>query len=144
MEILTLIQQNKVDFISFSLTAASIVYGFWQRNEKRKVEKIILNEAIEIHQNVSILLGEIQRAKTNIAQNTNANFEIGKAEGLADGILHESAKLFCNMKQTSISDIEAMIKVGKLNPNYKHIYLSYSILDNSWFCKFFKNIKSER
>ena len=71
-------------------------------------------------------LGATQGAKAAITNNTSPAFEVGRTEGLAQAILFESAKLYCNLKNTSIDDIDDLINNGQLLEEYRAIYYSFS------------------
>ncbi|MDD2798731.1 MAG: hypothetical protein PHV20_09090 [Bacteroidales bacterium] len=121
-----------LDYLKISISILSFVFAVWQYLQKRRIKKIIALEAIELHKNIAVALGATQAAKNAIANGQSANFEIGRAEGLCQSILHESAKLYCNLKDTRIDDIDDLISNGQLSNQYKHIYNSYSDPKRGW------------
>jgi hypothetical protein len=125
------------------ITIASFLFGLWQYWRRRKIEELISHDAVELHLNVAQALGSVQKAKTLIQNNSSAVYEIGMVEGYNQALLHGSAKLYCNLKNTSLADIDELIKNGQLVDKYKNIYSAYSkaklgLLRYSW--KYLKRI----
>ena len=108
------------------ITIASFLFGLWQYWRRRKIEELISHDAVELHLNVGQALGSVQSAKDLIQNNSSAFYEIGMVEGYNQALLHGSAKLYCNLKNTSLSDINDLIKNGQLVEKYRNIYYSYS------------------
>ena len=131
-----------VTFDSLKLIIAfiSLVFGIWQFLQKRRIKKLIAFEAVELHKNVSIALGATQAAKEAIKVGQSPSYEIGRAEGLCQAILFESAKLYCNLQNTKKDDIDDLIENGQLSEDYKHIYTSFSDKPRGWLSNIFKNI----
>ena len=117
---------NTFNVIASFITFLSFIFGILQSFRIRKLNKIIGDEASELHKNIAINLGACQAAKGNVTNAQLVASEVGKAEGLAQAMLHESAKLVCNLKNTSHKDIDSMIAKGELYPQYKEIYYSFS------------------
>ncbi len=105
------------------LTMVSIVFGIVQYVQKRGIKHLISFEAAALHKNVGKALGAIQGAQNN---SNDKNHLIGMAEGLNQALLTESAKLFCNLRDTTIDDIDELIKNGQLPEKYKDFYYSFS------------------
>lgn len=120
------------DFLKISIAFLSFVFAIWQYLQKRRIKKLIALEAVELHQNISIALGATQAAKNAINQGNSPSIEIGRAEGLCQAILYESAKLYCNLKDTKIDDIDDLITNGQLSKDYKNIYYSFSDHKRGW------------
>lgn len=112
--------------ISAIVTVLSFVFAIWQYSQNRKIKKLISLEAVELHNNVSMALGATQAATIAISNGQSPSIEVGKAEGLCQAVLHESAKLYCNLADTRVDDIDKLIKDGQLKEDYKQIYYSYS------------------
>jgi formate hydrogenlyase subunit 3/multisubunit Na+/H+ antiporter MnhD subunit len=89
---------NPITYIGISVSVASFIFGIWQYLQKRRIKRLISFEAVELHNNVAVALGATQGAKAAITNGTSPAFEVGRAEGLAQAILYESAKLYCNLK----------------------------------------------
>ncbi len=115
-----------LESISAIITILSFAFGIWQYSQNRKIKRIITLEAVELHNNIAMALGAIQEAKTEIGNREISNFEVGRAEGLSQAVLHESAKLYCNLAGTKVEDIDRLIKAGQLNEDYKDLYYSFS------------------
>ncbi|MBV5282081.1 MAG: hypothetical protein JZU53_06545 [Paludibacter sp.] len=114
------------DNIKILISILSLMFAVWQYSQKRKIKKLIALEAIELHKNISKALGATQAAKIAIATKQPPSAEIGRAEGICQAILYESAKLYCNLKDTKLDDIDDLISNGQLNEMYKDIYYSFS------------------
>lgn len=115
-----------LESISAIVTIISFAFGIWQYLQNRKIKRIIALEAVELHNNIAMALGATQAANEEIRNGQMPNIEVGRAEGLSQAVLHESAKLYCNLAGTKVDDIERLIKDGQLKEAYRHIYYSYS------------------
>lgn len=105
--------------ISVIFSVISLVFAIWQYSQNKKIIKMISLEVVELHKNVSMALGATQSVKTLIRIGQSPCIEVGRAEGLCQAVLHESAKLYCNLANTSINDIDNLIKDGQLDECYK-------------------------
>lgn len=114
------------DNIKILISILSLTFAVWQYLQKRRTKKLIALEAVELHKNIAVALGATQAAKLAVANNQSPSFEIGRAEGMCQAILYESAKLYCNLSDTKLDDIDDLISSGQLDSNYKHIYYSFS------------------
>ena len=112
--------------VSLIVTVLSLVFAIWQYLQYRETKKLIALEAVELHNNVAVALGATQAAKTAINNGQSPSIEVGRAEGLCQAVLHESAKLYCNLANTKVDDIDDLINSERLNKQYKQIYYSYS------------------
>jgi hypothetical protein len=117
---------NPITYIGISVSVASFIFGIWQYLQKRRIKRLISFEAVELHKNVAVALGATQGAKAAIANGTSPAIEVGRAEGLAQAILFESAKLYCNLKNTTLDDIDDLIINRQLLEEYREIYYSFS------------------
>ncbi len=126
------------DNIKIVISILSLVFAIWQYLQKRRTEKLIALEAVELHKNVAVALGATQAAKDSISKGNTGSFEIGRAEGLCQAVLYESAKLYCNLKNTKLDDIDDLISNGQLNSDYKDIYYSFSNKRRGFFGKIAK------
>lgn len=123
------------------IAVISLFFGIWQYSQKRKTRKIISLEAVELHKNIAVALGATQAAKNAITNRLSPDFEIGRAEGMCQAILYESAKLYCNLSDTKLDDIDDLISAGQLNNNYKDIYYSFSDRKRGFISKCLKKLK---
>lgn len=108
------------------ITIISILFSVWQYYQKKTIKKLFCMHALEVHNNISKVLGAIQTTRSELNNSNISSFEAGRAEGISQSILNGSARLYCNLKGTSISDIDKLIKNRQLNDQYKDIYYSYS------------------
>ena len=114
------------DNIRTVIAFLSFFFGLWQYAQRRKVEKIIALEAIELHNNIAVALGASDAAITAINNGGNVSASVGRSQGLCQAVLHESAKLYCNLKNTTLDDVDELIANSQLAANYQNIYYSYS------------------
>lgn len=129
------------EYIRIFISVLSLVFAVWQYFRNRRIKKLISLEAIELHKNIAKVLGATQSAKIALENGNSPNFEIGRAEGISQAILYESAKLYCNLKDTKIDDIDDLISSSQLQPDYRHIYYSFSDARRGWISKQIKKIK---
>jgi hypothetical protein len=111
---------------SLFISAFSLLFGFIQNKSKRDLKRLFANDAIEIHENVFRGLGAIQAAKNNLSNTNELMREMGRTEGYLQALLTGTAKIFCNLRKTSIDEIMEMIRNGQLIEGYKDTYLQYS------------------
>ena len=115
-----------IESVGLIVTVLSLVFAIWQYGQNRVLKKIIAIEAVELHNNLAVALGATQAAKTAINSGLSPIIEVGRAEGLCQALLHESAKLYCNLANTKVDDIDDLIDSGQLNNQYRQLYYSYS------------------
>jgi hypothetical protein len=118
--------ENIFNDIRTYISVVSFAFAIWQYVQKRKIEALISLEAVALHQNVAKALGAVQGASRAIGNNTSPVFEIGVVEGYNQAMLVESAKLYCNLKNTTIDDIDSLVTNQQLVDKYKDIYYSFS------------------
>ncbi len=123
------------DNIRIAFSILSITFGVWQYVQRRKVEKIITIEAVELHNNIAVALGATDAAINAINNNGNVSASVGRSQGLCQAVLHESAKLYCNLKNTSLDDIDKLVSDNQLAERYREIYYSYSTPRRGFFGK---------
>jgi hypothetical protein len=129
-----------IENVRLMVAILSLVFAVWQYLQKRRTEKLIALEAVELHKNIAFALGATQAAKDAITKGLSPSTEIGRAEGLCQAVLFESAKLYCNLKDTKLDDIDDLIKNGQLTEDYRHIYNSFSEKRRGPISMLFKNI----
>lgn len=128
------------ELIGTSASIISLAFGFWQFLVLRKTKRLLALEAIEIHKNISIALGAAQQANRDVVAGDSPIFQIGRCEGLCQSTLHESAKLFCNLEETTIADIDEMINNGQLQPTYRSMYHAFSDRKARWVRSFLRRL----
>ncbi len=117
---------NILSDIRTYISIVSLAFAIWQYLQKRKTEALISLEAIALHKNVSQALGAVQKASHAIGTGASPVYDIGMVEGYNQAMLHESAKLYCNLKNTTMDDIDNLVKNGQLVEQYKNMYYSFS------------------
>lgn len=131
---------ESINIVISVISVISLIFAIWQYSKNIKTKKLISNESIELHKNVSFALGAIQNAKDAVVKGQSPSYEIGRAEGLCQAILHESAKLYCNIGNTKLDDIDDLISNGQLQQEYQSIYYSYSAPRRRFIRMLFKKI----
>lgn len=132
-----------VETVLFLKMLAGLVtafYGLWQHFEKRKLENFISNKAIAISSIIGIGLGAVQEAKRQ-TNPQNIMTEIGRAEGLLNAALIDSADIYCNLKKTTILDIEEFSQSNDTIKGYKDIFLKFSAREEGLIRRMIKAIK---
>lgn len=124
-----------MNYIRIGFSILSLAFGVWQYMKRRSIEHLISLEAVELHLNVGKALGAIQGAKEEIRKGDNPNVQIGMTEGILQAMRNESAKLFCNLRNTTIDDINELIKNEQLIEKYKDAYYAYSKRKVGWIRK---------
>ena len=115
-----------INYLRIPISVVALAFAVWQYWQRRKIKKIIALEAIELHKNIAAALGATQAAKVAIANNAPPANEIGRAEGLSQAVLVESAKLFCNLRNTTLDDIDEMINDDQIQEQYRDIFNAFS------------------
>lgn len=104
----------------------SVFYGLWQHFQKRKLENFIANKAIALSKSIAIALGATQNAKTSIQNSISVSNEIGRAEGLLNAALVDSADLYCNLKKPTLDDIDELAKSNETINAYQGVFNMFS------------------
>jgi hypothetical protein len=128
------------DSLRIIIPILSLSFAVWQYFQKRRFKKLIALEAVELHKNIAHALGATDAAVIAISNGGNGTVEIGRAQGICQSILYESAKLYCNLKNTKLDDVDDLIENGQLGENYRNIYYSFSDNRRGSFGKLFKSI----
>lgn len=128
--------------ISILVAVISFVYGIIQNRRRKALERRVANDAIEIHDNVAKGLGAIQAAKLQSTNGQDPSFEMGRTEGYLQALVTGTAKTFCNIRKTSIEDIDEMINSNQLMPNFRSAYIQFSHIERrGLFSNFIKWVK---
>lgn len=114
------------DYLRIGLSIASLVFGLTQWLMRLRIQHLISIEAVELHKNIGIALGAAQEANRDVVATRNPAYNIGRTEGINNAVLLESAKLYCNLKMTTIDDINRLIESKQLEEQYRLIYYGYS------------------
>jgi len=113
-------------YLRIGTVVISIFFAIWQYWQRRRIEKLIALKAIELHKTISIALGAAQQAIAAGANNVQANVQIGRVEGLTNAALVESVDLFCNLKKTTLDEIEEMVANQQIAAHYQDIFNAFS------------------
>lgn len=108
------------------ISVFSLIFAIWQYLQKRKIKTLISLEALLLHHKVAQALGAVQRASATIGTGGVPVQNIGEIEGYNQAILLESAKLYCNLKNTTTDDIDSLINEHRLIDQYRNIYYTFS------------------
>ena len=133
---------EQINYLRIAISILAILFGLWKYLQNRSIKKLISMEAMELHKNIGFALGAIQGAKDAALNYRSPILEIGRSEGISQSILQESAKLYCNLKNTTLDDIDDLIQNGQILDQYRTIYYSYSSPRRGWIGAIWKNIKS--
>lgn len=107
-------------------STVSFVFGFVQFLRKKQLKDLIALEAVELHNNIAYALGATDTALTAMSNGASAGDCVGRAQGICQAVLNESAKLYCILKDTRQDDIDEMVASGQLKAQYKDIYYTFS------------------
>jgi hypothetical protein len=121
-----IMSEEQFMYLRMSIILLSIGYGIWQHNQRRKIEKFIAHKAMELNRTIDIGLGAAQSAIRSIAAGTSASVDIGRAEGLLNAALVESADLYCNLKKTTLDEIEEMVANNQIVAQHQPIFNTFS------------------
>ena len=113
-------------YLRITTVVISIFFAIWQYLQRRRIEKLIALKAIELHKTISIALGAAQQAIAAGVNNVQANVQIGRVEGLTNAALVESADLFCNLRKTTLDEIEEMVANQQIAAHYQDIFNAFS------------------
>lgn len=108
------------------ITVISLVFAIWQYYRSRKIKAFFESQAMDLHQNIANALGAIQGAKENRLNHDALTLEIGRAEGICQALLNNSASNLLNVSNLSSNQIEDRIREERLSPDYRSIYLRLS------------------
>lgn len=121
--------------IGTTITIISAIFGIYQYCKNIKIKQLRISDALLLHKLSGQALGAIQgnnnynKMLENFSGNGNEKkviYDIGLSEGYCQSLFIETAKIFCNLKNISIWEIDSMIKNGQLDENYKNIYKSFA------------------
>jgi hypothetical protein len=119
---------DTADIINKVVTFISIVVALWQIKARLNIQKMLQQESFHLHRSVSLVLDNCQRAieKLKADQIPDAIDIAGRAEGGAQMLLQQTAKIVCHYHNPIDADIDDWIARGKIDVNYKPIFRLYS------------------
>jgi hypothetical protein len=112
-----------IGIIGTLITVVSLVIGIYQFYKIKTIEQLRINDALLLHKLSGRALGAIQGNNTNtemlekFSENGNTIkiiYDIGLSEGYCQSLFVETAKIFCNLKNVTVQDINNMIENGQL------------------------------
>lgn len=117
-----------VEVFSYCVSIASIAVAVWQTNKNSNLKKYIKSDAMELHNQAGILLGNAQSCLKDLKSgNVNeAMQDAGKAEGLAQALFQRSIKNIHHHFEYTREDLENWEKNGKIKDFHKEAFLSYA------------------
>ena len=134
---------NTADIIKLGITVISIFVALWQIKARLNIQKMLQQESFHLHRSVSLVLYNCQIAIEKIKANQiNDALDIAaRAEGGTQMLLQQTAKIVCHYHNPVDSDIDDWITRGKIDKNYKSLFLTYSGKNKGWIRSTFSTIK---
>jgi len=132
--------------ISIILAVISTAIAIYQYHKNAKIEQLRIFDALLLHKLSAQALGAIQGNNhyTKMLENISGKgsikkfiYDIGLNEGYCQSLFVETAKIFCNLKNVSIQDIDNMINNEQIPKEYRYIYVSFAKTEKT------KNIKTK-
>lgn len=131
------------DIISLVITVISVVVAIWEINARLNIQKMLQQESLHLHSSVSIVLGNCQAAIKSIKDNRipDALSSAGVAEGGAQMLLIQTAKIVCHYHNPTDADIDSWISRGKIAENYRSLFRAHSGKNKGWLRSTLSKIK---
>ncbi len=131
------------DTIKSLITGIGVVFGLWQAKARFNIQKMLQQESFHLHRSVSLVLYNCQIAIEKIKANQiyDALDITARAEGGSQMLLQQTAKIVCHYHNPVDADIDDWIARGKIDKNYKSLFLSYSGKNSGWLRSTFGAIK---
>jgi preprotein translocase subunit Sec61beta len=132
-----MIDMNTITIISAAITAISLAFAIFQYRKNRKIKQLRIYDALMLHKLSARALGAIQGVNDcnetlkRFSEDENTKkikiiYDIGLSEGYCQSLLIETAKIFCNLKNITLQEIDSMINAGQLMKNYKDTYTLFA------------------
>jgi hypothetical protein len=115
------------DSFSLIITLSSLIFAILKYSQTRKLKTTTEIQALTLHQNIALALGAIQEAEKLTETNKSPHIQIGRAEGICQALLVDSASFYCNLINITIDDIKERAADGRLSKDYIHIYNNCAI-----------------
>lgn len=122
------------------ITIISLLFALWQYYRSRRITAFFEAQAMDLHQNIAQALGAVQNAKNPRFNPDELRLEIGRAEGLCQALLNNSASNLLNVSNLSVNQIEDRIVEGRLSEDYRIIYLSLARNKQARIARWWKRI----
>lgn len=122
-----------------------LVIAFWQIKARLNIQKMLQQESFHLHSSVALILGNCQTAIKNIKSNQipDSLVSAGQAEGGSQMLLKQSVKIVCHYYNPTDTDIDAWISRGKINKDYRSLFLAYSQQNRGWLRFIYYKIKEK-
>lgn len=122
------------DIVKLGITVASSVIALWQIKARYNIQKVLQQEAFNLHSSVALVLGNCQRVRDQIIANQipNAIASAGQAEGGTQMLLKQTVKLICHYHNPTDAEIDEWVNRGKILEHYKDMFLSHSNRNKGW------------
>lgn len=130
-----------LDYLRTTISIIAFAFAIWQYWQRRKIKRIISLEAMELHKNAAVALGATEDAIKAINTKNSPEIEIGRSRGLLQAVLVESVKLFCNLRNTTLDDIDEMIHDKQVLEQYGDIFRGFSNHRRGFFRRVIKCIR---
>lgn len=136
---------DKADIVKLAVTLISVIFALWQIKARLNIQKMLQQEAFHLHRSVSLVLYNCQIAIEKIKANQipDALDITARAEGGTQMLLQQTAKIVCHYHNPVDADIDDWITRGKIDKNYKSLFLSYSGKSKGWLRLAFSTIKEK-
>jgi hypothetical protein len=118
-----------------TITVISLLFGIYQYCKNITIKQLRISDALLLHKLSGQALGAVQgnnndsKMLEKFSENGNLKkiiYDIGLSEGYCQSLFIETAKIFCNLKNISIQEIDNMIKNEQLDEKYRNIYKSFA------------------
>jgi hypothetical protein len=133
------------DIIKLTVTVISVVVALWQIKARLNIQKMLQQESFHLHSSVSLVLYSCQVAIKNIKDNQipDALASIGSAEGGSQMLLKQTAKIVCHYHNPTDAAIDNWIARGKIDKNYRSLFLAHSQKNKGWLRSTYTKIKEK-
>jgi len=131
---------NILTIISIVITIISLAFAIYYYKKNIKIEQIRIYDALLLHKLSAQALGAIQgnNQYTKLLENISGEgsikkiiYDIGLNEGYCQSLFIETAKIFCNLNNISILQIDNMINNEQLPKEYRNIYVSFAKMEKT-------------
>ena len=114
--------------ISYAFGVIGVVIGIYQIIQTYSLKQHIKTEALGTYLTTSLLLGKTQSCLEDIKNGDTPTSiqEAGRAEGIAQTLLIESAKNIHHHFKFTRKDLDVWINNGKVHEYHKGVFLSFA------------------
>jgi len=125
---------DTANIIKLVVTIISVFFALWQIKARLNIQKMLQQESFHLHRSVSLVLYNCQNAIEKIKANQihDAIDITARAEGGTQMLLQQTAKIVCHYHNPVDADIDDWIARGKIDKNYKSLFMSYSQKNKGW------------